>query len=85
MDRENRHYEMILRNSKGVEEKVYIMVKSDKTMYAEKENSNSEIMSLYPVLKELTSREYVEAVDNFKGKNIATSQGLESRIENMKE
>jgi hypothetical protein len=85
MDRENRHYEMILRNSNGVEERVYILVKKDKTMYAEKESKKDSEITLSPILKELTSREYVESVDSFEHKNTAISHSLESRIENMKE
>lgn len=84
MERKVRYYEIELGTSES-KEKMYIRVNEDKTISAVKEKRNSSQITLREVCKELTNREYVETTNGFESINTASSQGLESRIENMKE
>jgi hypothetical protein len=83
VEREERHYEIKLEEFGGKEiGEFYLIVKKDKTISITM--SKKQKLNLYANGKELTTREYVERInENNGGSSPITS--LEFRLENLKE
>jgi hypothetical protein len=85
MDRNTRYYRIEFSTKKGFNEEMYIQVKEDKTITGVKEAKKDSEITLLALCTELTAREYVEITNGFEHKNSAIPEGLELRIERMKE
>ncbi|MFA5953607.1 MAG: hypothetical protein WC812_03365 [Candidatus Pacearchaeota archaeon] len=83
MEKKIRYYDIIL-NLKGEQEHLYIQVQEDKTICVSK--SSTDKIKAIPTSKEITNREYVEALNNMtEGRSEFKPFNLESRIDKMKE
>jgi len=89
MDKKTRYYKVslgldVLNTDR--DESFYVVVNEDKTITAVKEATNGHPkITLRPLLKELTAREYMEETNKLMNQGIGYPQSLESRIDNMKE